>query len=256
MLDDPNARGTSDRDCTQSVLLIDRPHLVVSESGTRLSATARIDWQTPFAIWFQTAELPLTDRADPFVPLGLIAAMRTGCDLHIDGFVSPRQLRACATIQDIFTTWYPDRMRRVRVSAATTALPAPASTKAGAGAFFPMGADSFYTALTCAYVLSHLLFVHGFDVRRADVAVAQYDIDLRFRNPHPWPVRIAARLDGDGLEIRLFGREKPAASVRIETRMLGMTAPARRDFACAPSACFDATGKTIVANCCPKTAIR
>jgi vancomycin resistance protein YoaR len=60
-----------------------------------------------------------------------------------------------------------------------------------------------------------------------DAAVAQYDIDLRFRNPHSWPIRVAAHLDGDRVEVRLFGRAAAAATVRVETRVLGVTPPAR-----------------------------
>ncbi len=52
-----------------------------------------------------------------------------------------------------------------------------------------------------------------------DAAVAQYDIDLRLRNPHPWPVRIETEAAGDSLEVRLVGRrEGPLASVHTQVR--------------------------------------
>ncbi|MGH2404259.1 MAG: VanW family protein [bacterium] len=47
-----------------------------------------------------------------------------------------------------------------------------------------------------------------------DAAVAQYDIDLRFRNPYPWPIYIHAGIVGDRLEIRVHGGEKPKPRLR------------------------------------------
>lgn len=60
-----------------------------------------------------------------------------------------------------------------------------------------------------------------------DAAVAQYDIDLRFRNPHPWPIRIRARITGQRLDIRLLGKEAPRIAVEVTTDVISVTAPAR-----------------------------
>ena len=52
-----------------------------------------------------------------------------------------------------------------------------------------------------------------------DAAVAQYDIDLRIRNPHPWPVRIQAQPAVDSLGIALLGRRSgPLAAVHTQVR--------------------------------------
>jgi vancomycin resistance protein YoaR len=60
-----------------------------------------------------------------------------------------------------------------------------------------------------------------------DAAVAQYDIDLRFRNPYPWPIRIQARVHGDRLEVRMYGRERPRLAHDISTEVLSAVSPAR-----------------------------
>ncbi len=60
-----------------------------------------------------------------------------------------------------------------------------------------------------------------------DAAVAQYDIDLRVRNPYSWPLRIEARISGDRLEVRLYGRERPRTLVEVTTDVLSTTVPAR-----------------------------
>ncbi|MBM3473578.1 MAG: vanomycin resistance protein VanB [Armatimonadetes bacterium] len=50
-----------------------------------------------------------------------------------------------------------------------------------------------------------------------DAAVAQYTIDLRFRNPHPWPVRIRALTTGETLGFQIIGRQRgPMAAVTVE----------------------------------------
>jgi vancomycin resistance protein VanW len=49
-----------------------------------------------------------------------------------------------------------------------------------------------------------------------DAAVAYPSIDLVVRNPYPWPVRLAASVQGDNLTVSVFGREMPAARIAVE----------------------------------------
>jgi len=50
-----------------------------------------------------------------------------------------------------------------------------------------------------------------------DAAVAQYDVDLRVRNPYCWPVRIHALIADESLGFQFLGRERgPMASVQCE----------------------------------------
>ncbi len=60
-----------------------------------------------------------------------------------------------------------------------------------------------------------------------DAAVAQYDIDLRFRNPYSWPIRIQAGIVGDRLDVRVLGRERPALAVEVTTDVLSTSVPGR-----------------------------
>jgi len=60
-----------------------------------------------------------------------------------------------------------------------------------------------------------------------DAAVAQYDIDLQFKNPYPWPIRIQADASETRLNIRIFGAQKPKEAVDIETDMLSTVMPQR-----------------------------
>ncbi|HEU5299348.1 MAG TPA: VanW family protein [bacterium] len=60
-----------------------------------------------------------------------------------------------------------------------------------------------------------------------DAAVAQYTVDLRIRNPYPWPLRIAARTTGERVEIRIYGAARLGEGIEIVTEVLAATPPAR-----------------------------
>jgi len=60
-----------------------------------------------------------------------------------------------------------------------------------------------------------------------DAAVAQYDIDLRFKNPYRWPLRLKAEANGDRLEVRVFGAERPKQVPQITTEIVSATTPNR-----------------------------
>ncbi len=60
-----------------------------------------------------------------------------------------------------------------------------------------------------------------------DAAVAQPKIDLRFRNPYPWPIRIRAGAAGDALSVKIIGKEKPSQTVAMTSEVLGATIPER-----------------------------
>jgi len=60
-----------------------------------------------------------------------------------------------------------------------------------------------------------------------DAAVAYPNIDLRFRNPYRWPIRLEASAEGDHLEVHLVGARPSPQPVEIETEILSTSMPAR-----------------------------
>ncbi len=73
---------------------------------------------------------------------------------------------------------------------------------------------------------SHVFAPHYVPPGR-DAAVAQQTIDLRFRNPYPWPIRIRSTADRDRLDIRMYGAERPKQTVDIESEVLNSIEPQR-----------------------------
>ncbi len=73
----------------------------------------------------------------------------------------------------------------------------------------------------------HHVFAPHYITPGRDAAVAQYDIDLRFKNPYPWAVRLKTSVHANLLEISALGVEKPSSEVRILTDVLSQENPAR-----------------------------
>lgn len=72
------------------------------------------------------------------------------------------------------------------------------------------------------------VFAPHYVIPGRDAAVAQYTVDLRFQNPYPWPIRIAAWVRGDRIEVRLMGPDRPDVSAAVTTTVLSVLRPARR----------------------------
>jgi vancomycin resistance protein VanW len=60
-----------------------------------------------------------------------------------------------------------------------------------------------------------------------DAAVAFPSLDLRFRNPYRWPVRIVAATKGERLQVRILGAQKPELQYHVTTETLQRTLPSR-----------------------------
>jgi vancomycin resistance protein YoaR len=58
-----------------------------------------------------------------------------------------------------------------------------------------------------------------------DAAVAYPNIDLRFRNDHPWPVRLEAEIRGDLIEFRVLSEHRPADTYDFRQRLETVTEP-------------------------------
>ena len=113
---------------------------------------------------------PLTTSADPFLAAALLPAMVLGAPLHIAGSVSPRILQSVSQVQEIMSTWYKE-LHTIPI----VALPGPpAEAQAGdIACFYSGGVDSSYSILKNQAELSHLIFVHGFDIRLSDTHFRQ-----------------------------------------------------------------------------------
>ena len=145
------------------------PRTLAGPGWPGIAASITIDGRT-FDIFFRASQGPLTFRADPFLALALLPAMRTGLPLRLEGAVSARLLRNTSVFQDVICTWYPSIYQKITIHAETVV---PAEQPSQTGAFFSGGVDSFYTAITRQDELSHLILIHGLDISLDDQPMRQ-----------------------------------------------------------------------------------
>ncbi|MEO7454352.1 MAG: VanW family protein, partial [Fimbriimonadales bacterium] len=62
-------------------------------------------------------------------------------------------------------------------------------------------------------------FAPGYVAAGRDAAVAYSNIDLRFRNPYPWPVTIHAETANGRLVCTVSGKGKPSESISVVTKL-------------------------------------
>jgi hypothetical protein len=135
----------------------------VRHAPDRLSGTIRVG-ATAHEVYVAAPRGVIPHGADPFVPLALLPALALGADLRIEGPVTAETIAAAERVQAVFIRWFP-HLRSVRVEGTART---PAARPSGAVALFSGGVDSFHTALENRHRLTHLLFVHGFDVPLGD----------------------------------------------------------------------------------------
>ena len=118
-----------------------------------------MEGSVPGVVSFRPA--PGAFASDAALALMLPAAMQAGQPLRLDGAVSPRLLGALPSIEALFAAW---GLPRVPVTTRRRRRTPWRPARRGTACFFSGGVDSFYSVLTRRAELTHLIFVHGFDV--------------------------------------------------------------------------------------------
>lgn len=152
-------------------------------TGARLGARLQGGPELPPTLWFEVpSEFAdgLSARGDPFLPVLMLRAMLRPGPIVIEAEISPELLASARRAVALLESWGlpPGRVRGTRIE-----IQAPLGVARrrgpGVGAFFSGGVDSFYTVLknTARYpeadsrCLTHLVMLHGFDVREEDGAL-------------------------------------------------------------------------------------
>jgi len=114
----------------------------------------------------------LSEAADPWIALLLWPAMRLGQTLRIDAPASARLMEATDELMAIMHCW-DSRFERVQIQPQSVTDHPPSDGVTAS--FFSGGVDAFYTLLKNRSAtsprngtVSHLIFVHGFDIRLDD----------------------------------------------------------------------------------------
>jgi hypothetical protein len=161
-------------------MIIHRPE-ISRESGS-ITVSARIEFKTPLPgmpeeLWFEFPEEwsdLVTDRADAFLSTMLLVAMQYGENIiEVRGEVSPRLLLGINEYQMPFCMWFPRRFKPIRIECESLIPPGTENGRDIVMSAFSGGVDSFFTlksylpgnGLPKSVQISHLLFIHGFDIK-------------------------------------------------------------------------------------------
>lgn len=99
--------------------------------------------------------------------LGLLAAMRTGLPLRVEGALSATFLEGVGAYMQRFTAAFPE-FKAVAVRPASIYQAGAVSTGRCAS-FFSGGVDSFFTLMKGKQQITDIVYIHGFDVRLDDL---------------------------------------------------------------------------------------
>ena len=119
----------------------------------------------------------LKPTPEAYVAATLLPAMKEGGDLTPPGPLDPQFTDNLETIQDIYSTWYPE-LHRVHIHADRASTTSRGSQGGKTAAFFTGGVDSFYTLLKHEDEIDALIYVHGFDVALSNLPLRRQVSDM------------------------------------------------------------------------------
>lgn len=124
-----------------------------------------------------TANVPLAGDATPWLAPATLIGMRNKRDVVVYGDVSETAVQGSVKAQDTLGSWFPDILDEVTVTAPMSVDTTRPAGRRGVGAFFSGGVDSYYTTLKHLDEITHLIFIHGFDIDLANNDLAERTLD-------------------------------------------------------------------------------
>lgn len=140
--------------------------------AARPCSAARLDLhiETPgrnYPIYITGPELQSQPGLEAGAVLGLLAAMRTGSDLRVEGSISQTFLMGLQKYMMVFTAAFPE-FKVVNIKPAMIQQMVQPAATGRCASFFSGGVDSFFTLLKGRDSITDIIYIHGFDVRLDD----------------------------------------------------------------------------------------
>jgi hypothetical protein len=117
--------------------------------------------------YFCSEDVVLSKHPEALVTAGILPAMRSGMDLHVDAALDPVFEKNLAGVQKLYGNWW-SSYQRIDVRSGYEEYASSQRDQKRVGMFFSGGVDSFYTFLEHQDEVTDLIFVHGFDIRPED----------------------------------------------------------------------------------------
>lgn len=134
--------------------IADQGHLIQSEYQTG---------SENHQVYFRCDNTVLTTNNEAFIALGFPYGLKNGGTIRAEGDISQQFLSSAPTMLDIYTVWFPT-LKRFDIQGVKPVTKIKEQGQ-GVGVFFTGGMDSFYTLLKYRNEITHLVYVHGFDIK-------------------------------------------------------------------------------------------
>ena len=146
---------------------MDQPLCIRVETTERgVAATLNLDPDVHAVVRLE-GTVPLSGSPDGWLAPGLLLAMAVGRGLRVER-VDSQALDNARQARDLLAQWFPDQLARIEIETDRPSVVVPPTTRRGVGCFFSGGVDSFYSAIERTDEITHLIFVHGFDIALAN----------------------------------------------------------------------------------------
>ena len=151
----------------------------ISEKNNLHVLSARIEMHTksihfPPSMWFAISGTDphfVPGLSDAFLASLVVAAMKLGEDIRVEGSVSSRLAHGISHYQRILNTWWPESFKVIDIEFETLVERREDHRPEGVGCTFSGGLDSFHAVSELlpsnmplpAYRITHALMINGFD---------------------------------------------------------------------------------------------
>ncbi len=148
-----------------SVTQLNQPAPLEPQRETRLDY--RIDLgDRHYDVFIQGQEIVPDMGLAPALPLALLAGMRLGRPIHIEGQLSRTYLNGVKKVVAYYSKHF-EQLQAIDITCDEILTELPSDSKRVAS-FFSGGVDSFFTLMKFKPQLTDIIYIHGFDVRLDD----------------------------------------------------------------------------------------
>lgn len=138
-----------------------------TETSSSIEVRARVEERRGERdLWFRFQKplgLDPSSDLDSFAVALVLVAMQQGEDLELEGTISKKLSLGLESYQAVFSSWFPERFKKIQIRPQGLREDPPPHSRLKASAFSG-GVDSFYSYFKLKPLLSHTLFMSGFDM--------------------------------------------------------------------------------------------
>lgn len=119
-----------------------------------------------YDVFIKGQEVVKDHGMEPALPLGLLAGMRLGRTIHVEGKLSRTYLNGVKQVVEYYSTHF-EQLNNIEITCDELIDNPPDKSKRVAS-FFSGGVDSFFTLMKYKNQLTDIIYIYGFDIRLDD----------------------------------------------------------------------------------------